>query len=75
MHICFLALPTEMFGICGTLHTLGKCKITVEKRKRNICSRLVIVDQGGQKSCNGKSSTLIIKELNFNVEQAMVEQH
>ena len=42
----------------GVLHAPRKCKIVVEKQKRNIYSRLVTVDQGGQKNCNGKSSDI-----------------
>ena len=42
------------------------------KRKEKIHSRLVTVDQGGQKKRNGKSSTLIIKELKFSVEEGWV---
>jgi hypothetical protein len=38
------------------LHAPKYSKITIAKLNRKMCSRLVIVDQGGQKNRNGKSS-------------------
>ena len=40
----------------GILHAHKCSNITFEKEKRKKCSRLVIVNQGGQNNRNGKSS-------------------
>jgi hypothetical protein len=47
-------------------------KLHLKKEKRKICSRLVVVNQGGQNNRNGNLLTLIMKELNFIVEQGRV---
>jgi hypothetical protein len=69
MQIYIFGLPTEILGIWGLLiyrykgleNTFQWCitcprnfKIAVVKPKKKINNRLVTVDQGGQKNCNGK---------------------
>jgi hypothetical protein len=40
-----------------------KNKIVVAKQKRKICSRLVTADEGGQKNRNGKTITVLFRNV------------
>jgi hypothetical protein len=84
--IFVFVLPTAIFGIWRlviyrwkgldytfpTVYYTPTNEITFEKEKRKICSHLVVVNQGGQNNRNGNLLTLIMKELNFIVEQGRV---
>jgi hypothetical protein len=40
-------------------------KIAITKQKIKMCSRLVIVDQGGQKNRNGKTTTVLFRNVSY----------
>jgi hypothetical protein len=59
MHF-FFGLPIEILRFWGILKYLSKnLKIAVVKPKKQICSRLVTANQGGQKNRNGRTTAVL----------------
>ena len=57
--------PTVYYPLCFFL-------ITVSKENEKILYYIVIVDHGGQKNRNGKSSSTNYQRMDFSVEQGRV---